>query len=123
MWTRPLALAAGSLLLAAALPAFAAPLLLVAAVGCGWALAVAVVPQLRRPDAYDLGELRRVHEQEEVRALDDEGALGRTHREAPEIDGVVRLDAAWPRAGAVVSARVTGAIGPDLLARIRPEPR
>ena len=43
--------------------------------------------------------------------------VGRTHREAPEIDGVVRLDAAWARPGALVRAHVTEAIGPDLLAK------
>ncbi|HEX5614505.1 MAG TPA: 30S ribosomal protein S12 methylthiotransferase RimO [Acidimicrobiia bacterium] len=40
---------------------------------------------------------------------------GRTHREAPEIDGVVRLHgAAHARPGALVTARVTDAEGPDL---------
>jgi ribosomal protein S12 methylthiotransferase len=49
---------------------------------------------------------------------DDDGTLlGRTHREAPEIDGVVHLDAAWARAGALVRAHVTEAVGPDLLAK------
>ncbi|MEX2100390.1 MAG: 30S ribosomal protein S12 methylthiotransferase RimO [Acidimicrobiia bacterium] len=49
---------------------------------------------------------------------DDDGTLlGRTYREAPEIDGVVRLDAAWARPGALVRAHVTEAIGPDLLAK------
>ncbi len=76
MWIRPLALAAGALLLAVALPAFAAPFLLVSVAGCGWAFAVGLLPRLRRRDAYDLGELRRVHDEEEIRALDDEGAMG-----------------------------------------------
>ncbi|MBM3674595.1 MAG: 30S ribosomal protein S12 methylthiotransferase RimO [Actinobacteria bacterium] len=50
---------------------------------------------------------------------DDEGEpVGRTHREAPEIDGVVRLGAdAFARPGAIVAATVTDAIGPDLVAR------
>jgi ribosomal protein S12 methylthiotransferase len=39
--------------------------------------------------------------------------VGRTHREAPEIDGVVRLDG-FARPGALVEAVVTGAVGPDL---------
>jgi ribosomal protein S12 methylthiotransferase len=43
--------------------------------------------------------------------------VGRTHREAPEIDGVVRLDADWARPGALVRAHVTEAIGPDLVAK------
>jgi ribosomal protein S12 methylthiotransferase len=48
---------------------------------------------------------------------DDTGdATGRTHREAPEIDGIVHLDGAHARLGSVVRAKVTGAIGPDLVA-------
>ncbi len=51
-----------------------------------------------------------------VDAVEADGTLvGRTHREAPEIDGVVRLDG-FARPGARVEAVVTGAIGPDLLA-------
>lgn len=45
---------------------------------------------------------------------EDGGLVGRTHREAPEIDGVVRIPNADARPGAVVTARVTGAVGPDL---------
>jgi ribosomal protein S12 methylthiotransferase len=49
---------------------------------------------------------------------DETGVLvGRTHREAPEIDGVVHLDAEWARPGAVVRAHVTDAIGTDLAAK------
>ncbi len=44
----------------------------------------------------------------------DGGLVGRTHREAPEIDGVVRIGDADARPGAIVPALVTGAIGPDL---------
>jgi ribosomal protein S12 methylthiotransferase len=47
-------------------------------------------------------------------------AVGRTHREAPEIDGVVRVDADWARPGALVRAHVTEAIGPDLVAKAAP---
>jgi TRAM domain len=44
-------------------------------------------------------------------------AVGRTHREAPEIDGLVRLEGgARPAAGAIVTAEVVSAIGPDLVA-------
>ena len=43
--------------------------------------------------------------------------MGRTHREAPEIDGIVRLHAEWARPGATVRAHVTEAIGPDLVAK------
>ncbi len=44
-------------------------------------------------------------------------AIGRTHREAPEIDGVVRVEGAFARPGASVRAHVTDAIGPDLVAK------
>ena len=50
-------------------------------------------------------------------ADDDTGEpVGRTHREAPEIDGLVRIDGAFARPGARVCARVTSAYGPDLIA-------
>jgi ribosomal protein S12 methylthiotransferase len=55
-----------------------------------------------------------------VDGVDDDaghGFVGRTHREAPEIDGVVHLEAAWARPGAVVRAHVTEAMGPDLAAK------
>jgi ribosomal protein S12 methylthiotransferase len=53
-----------------------------------------------------------------VDAASDDGTLvGRTHREAPEIDGVVQLHAEFARPGAVVRAHVTEAIGPDLVAK------
>ena len=44
-------------------------------------------------------------------------SVGRTHREAPEIDGIVRLVADFARPGALVKAHVTEAIGPDLVAK------
>jgi ribosomal protein S12 methylthiotransferase len=44
-----------------------------------------------------------------------DGVVGRTHREAPEIDGVIRLDAT-ARPGVLIRAKGTEAIGPDLLA-------
>ena len=52
----------------------------------------------------------------------DTGALvGRTHREAPEIDGIVRVTGdAFARPGALVTALVTDAEGPDLVAARRP---
>jgi ribosomal protein S12 methylthiotransferase len=46
--------------------------------------------------------------------------VGRTHREAPEIDGVVHVEcdgAATPAPGDLVLARAIGALGPDLYAR------
>ncbi|MSO78154.1 MAG: 30S ribosomal protein S12 methylthiotransferase RimO [Acidimicrobiia bacterium] len=42
--------------------------------------------------------------------------IGRTHREAPEIDGIVRLDGATARPGLMVRAKVTEALGVDLVA-------
>jgi ribosomal protein S12 methylthiotransferase len=45
----------------------------------------------------------------------EDGALvGRTYREAPEIDGIVRIAGADGRPGATVYVRVTGVTGPDL---------
>jgi ribosomal protein S12 methylthiotransferase len=54
-----------------------------------------------------------------VDGTEDDGVLvGRTHREAPEIDGVVRLTVAddehFARPGAIVPARVDAVAGPDL---------
>jgi ribosomal protein S12 methylthiotransferase len=49
-----------------------------------------------------------------VDAVVDDGLVGRTHREAPEIDGVVRIAGADGRPGAVVPAEIVGAVGPDL---------
>lgn len=51
-----------------------------------------------------------------VDAVDGADLVGRTHREAPEIDGVVRILGADARPGAVVTVEITGAVGPDLLA-------
>ena len=59
-----------------------------------------------------------------VDGSDEDGVLvGRTHREAPEIDGIVRLvgsdvdDSMFARPGAIVTATVTGIAGPDLEAK------
>lgn len=41
--------------------------------------------------------------------------IGRTHREAPEIDGVIRIPGAHGRPGARVRVEITDAIGPDLV--------
>jgi ribosomal protein S12 methylthiotransferase len=52
---------------------------------------------------------------------DDDVMVGRTHREAPEIDGVVRLVGGgdvFARPGAVVRATVCGVEGPDLDAKV-----
>jgi ribosomal protein S12 methylthiotransferase len=48
-----------------------------------------------------------------VRILVDEPGVGRSHREAPEIDGVVRL-ASGVEPGSWVDVSVVGAEGPDL---------
>ena len=51
-----------------------------------------------------------------VDGIDDDtgAAFGRTHREAPEIDGLVHLDGAVARPGVIVRAKVTDALGVDL---------
>ncbi len=57
---------------------------------------------------------------ETVEVMVDRGDEGRTHREAPEIDGVVRLSGRDRFApGSVVEAEVIEAIGPDLVAAPR----
>jgi ribosomal protein S12 methylthiotransferase len=56
-----------------------------------------------------------------VDSVGDTAATGRTHREAPEIDGVVHIERVGadplPREGTIVQAVATGALGPDLFAR------
>jgi len=49
-----------------------------------------------------------------VDGVEDGVTIGRTHREAPEIDGMVRLPGAYARPGALVHARVVDVEGPDL---------
>jgi ribosomal protein S12 methylthiotransferase len=57
-----------------------------------------------------------------VDTVADGVAVGRTHREAPEIDGVVEIETipgeAPPAPGAIVDAVATDALGPDLFARV-----
>jgi ribosomal protein S12 methylthiotransferase len=48
-----------------------------------------------------------------VEVLVDEPGVGRTHREAPEIDGIVTVPGHLP-AGAFAKVTITGAAGPDL---------
>ena len=48
--------------------------------------------------------------------LVDEPGVGRSHREAPEIDGVVERARATSRSGAFATVTVTGGEGPDLVA-------
>lgn len=64
-----------------AAPSFAFSAALGSALVCGavvasaWAVFEAVKPRLRARDPYDLGELRRVHEEEELRALEPSEAI------------------------------------------------
>jgi ribosomal protein S12 methylthiotransferase len=55
-----------------------------------------------------------------VEVLVDRPGQGRSHREAPDIDGVVQLpgDATAALVGRFVAARVTGSAGPDLIAEL-----
>jgi len=48
-----------------------------------------------------------------VEVLVDSPGVGRTHREAPEIDGIVRIPVELP-VGSFATVRVTDAVGPDL---------
>ena len=48
-----------------------------------------------------------------VEVLVDSPGVGRTHREAPEIDGIVTVPDTLP-VGSFVTVTVTGAVGPDL---------
>jgi ribosomal protein S12 methylthiotransferase len=48
-----------------------------------------------------------------VEVLVDEPGVGRTHREAPEIDGIVTVPGHLA-AGAFAKVTITGAVGPDL---------
>lgn len=52
---------------------------------------------------------------------DEDGVLvGRSHREAPEIDGIVRLDGGeFARPGAIVNVEVTSCTGTDLVAEVK----
>jgi len=52
-----------------------------------------------------------------VEVLVDHAGVGRTHREAPEIDGVVHVPAELA-AGAFHPVRVVDALGPDLVAEV-----
>jgi ribosomal protein S12 methylthiotransferase len=50
-----------------------------------------------------------------VEVLVDAPGVGRTYREAPEIDGIVTLPADL-EVGSFVEVEVVGALGPDLIA-------
>jgi ribosomal protein S12 methylthiotransferase len=48
-----------------------------------------------------------------LEVLVDEPGIGRSHREAPEIDGIVSVPSSLP-VGRLAPVLVTGAAGPDL---------
>jgi ribosomal protein S12 methylthiotransferase len=50
-----------------------------------------------------------------IEVLVDEPGVGRSHREAPEIDGIVHLPAAL-EVGTLVTVEIVDALGPDLVA-------
>ena len=83
----------------------------------------AVDPSLAAERLHELGEMqdritaarRDALIGKRVSVLVDEPGVGRTHREAPEIDGIVTVPSDLP-AGRFADLTVTGAIGPDLVA-------
>jgi len=82
-----------------------------------------VAPSLVAERLHELGEIQdRITANRRdaligrtVTVLVDEPGVGRTHREAPEIDGIVIVPSALP-VGRFVDVTVTGALGPDLVA-------
>ena len=56
-------------------------------------------------------------------AAGDKPAVGRSHREAPEVDGVIRVTGTAAEAGAFVKVRITGANAYDLSGAFVPETR
>jgi len=69
----------------------------------------------------DGGELASADAMDPPSAAGARQVIGRTYREAPEIDGVVRLVGdVFARPGALVSATVCGVEGPDLDAKVLP---
>ena len=84
-----------------------------------------VAPELMAERLAEAGELqdavtarrRRLLVGTKARVLVDQPGIARSHREAPEIDGVIRIDPAVP-AGTWVDVEITDAEGPDLDARV-----
>jgi ribosomal protein S12 methylthiotransferase len=86
----------------------------------------AVAPALMRERLHELTELQdRITARRrdalvgrELHVLVDEPGVGRTHREAPEIDGVITLVGAAAEAvpGSFVHVRAVASEGPDLTA-------
>ena len=56
-----------------------------------------------------------------VEGYDKRVSIGRSYRDAPEIDGMVLIEGSAP-VGAIVPVQVTGAMAHDLVARLIPEP-
>lgn len=56
-------------------------------------------------------------------AAGDKPAVGRSHREAPEVDGVIRITGPVPGAGSFVQVRITGANAYDLSGAVVPDTR
>jgi len=81
----------------------------------------AVAPELVAERLRELGELqdaittsrRAALVGRTIEVLVDEPGAGRSHREAPEIDGLVTLPREVP-VGSLTQVTVTGAAGPDL---------
>jgi MiaB/RimO family radical SAM methylthiotransferase len=53
-----------------------------------------------------------------VDQVEDGRAVGRSYRQAPEIDGVILLDGAQPQPGEWVDTVITGSYGTDLVGRL-----
>ena len=58
---------------------------------------------------------RRADRARRVRVLVDGPGVGRSHREAPEIDGVIDVRQIW-RSGSSRDVEIVDALGPDLVA-------
>lgn len=80
--------------------------------------------------AERLGELREIQDGitaarrdaligSDISVLVDAPGVARSHREAPEIDGIVHVPSSLP-VGSFQTVRVVGALGPDLEAEARP---
>ena len=84
-----------------------------------------VAPELMAERLAEAGELqdsitarrRRLLIGTQAQVLVDQPGIARSHREAPEIDGVIRIDPSVP-AGIWVDVEITDAEGPDLDARV-----
>jgi ribosomal protein S12 methylthiotransferase len=50
----------------------------------------------------------------------DDLAVGRSYRDAPEVDGVVLIEGARPPLGEITPVDITGALAYDLVGRLAP---